>query len=137
MKSLLYSLAQQFDESWIFMVVKPGFTDLTSDIIHMFEEKGWNLSRIRTKQLTLREAHRLYMVHKDEDFYEKLCRYMASDLSVAIILKKPGKVNKDMFEETGKIKDEIRKKWGKDDMRNVLHSSDSLSAMENEAQIYF
>lgn len=137
MKSLQSTLSQQFSKAWIFAVVKPGFIDLSQDVIEIFENVGWKLKRIRTKQLTIQEARRLYAVHKKEDFYKDLCEYMASDMSVGIIFEKPGVINKDMYEEVDKIKDKIRKKWGKDDMRNVLHSSDSLSAMEHEAEIYF
>lgn len=137
MISLVESLARQFSNAWIFAVVKPGFEKYCKDIVEMFKKKGWNLSRTRTKQLTYREAKQLYLVHKDEDFYEDLCRYMSSDISVGLIFEKPGQVGKSMFEEVDKIKDTIREKWGKDDMRNVLHSSDSLSAMEHESEIYF
>lgn len=137
MISLVESLARQFSNAWIFAVVKPGFEKYCTDIVEMFKKKGWKLSRTRTKQLTYREAKQLYLVHKDEDFYEDLCKYMSSDISVGLIFEKPGQVSKSMFEEVDKIKDTIREKWGKDDMRNVLHSSDSLSAMEHESEIYF
>lgn len=138
MKSLQNTLSQQFSYAWQFVVVKPGFIQLASDIINRFKDKGWKMTRITTKQLTLREARRLYLVHKQEDFYDNLCKYMSSDLSVGIIFEKPGAfVGKEMFKETEKIKEEIREKWGKDDMRNVLHSSDTLSAMEHESEIYF
>ena len=36
-----------------------------------------------------------------------------------------------------KIKDEIRKKWGKDDMKNAMHSSDSLQNAARESNIIF
>lgn len=137
MISLVESLARQFSNAWIFAVVKPGFEKYCTGIVEMFKKKGWKLSRTRTKQLTYREAKQLYLVHKDEDFYEDLCKYMSSDISVGLIFEKPGQVSKSMFEEVDKIKDTIREKWGKDDMRNVLHSSDSLSAMEYESEIYF
>ena len=137
MISLVESLARQFSDAWIFAVVKPGFENKCKDIIELFEKKGWKLSRTRTKQLTLREAHQLYLVHKKEKFYEDLCEYMASDISVGLIFEKPGKISKAIFDEVGKIKDIVREKWGRDDMRNVLHSSDSLSAMERESELYF
>ena len=62
---------------------------------------------------------------------------MSSDISVGLIFEKPHQLDKKTFQEVDKIKDYIRDKWGEDDMRNVLHSSDSFSAMENESQIYF
>ena len=137
MITLIESLARQFGTAWIFAVVKPGFENRCKDIIEMFEKKGWKLTRTRTKQLTFREAKQLYYVHRKEDFYNDLCEYMSSDISVGLIFEKPGQISKSMFEEVNKIKDVVRNKWGKSDMKNVLHSSDSLSAMENEAQIYF
>lgn len=137
MKSLSQTLASQFERAWIFVVIKPGFTNLAQDIIGEYAEHGWTLKRIRTKQLLLQEAHRLYAVHKKEDFYEDLCKYMSSDISVGIIFEKNGKPNKDMFKQTNEIKEGIRDRWGESDMRNVIHSSDSLSAMSQEAEIYF
>jgi nucleoside diphosphate kinase len=137
MKPLSYTLAQLFNRAWIFVVIKPGFLNRAQDIVNIFNEHGWKLSRTRTKQLTLREAKTLYLIHKDEDFYDDLCNYMSSDISTGMIFEKSGQINKEMFEETNKIKDQIREAWGESDMRNVLHSSDSLSAMESESQIYF
>lgn len=120
----------------IFVIIKPGFLPLCSKILQIFEEKGWNISQLRTKQLLLSEARALYSIHKNEDFYDDLCKYMSSGLTMAFIFSKNNATG-DIFEETGKIKDIIRKKWGESDMRNVIHSSDSLEHMNKEAPIYF
>lgn len=137
MKPLTLSLASQFEKAWIFVIVKPGFEGLCKDITDIFSEKQWKLKRTKPKQLTFREAKQLYFVHRKEDFYKDLCEYMSSDISIGMIFEKNCKLNKDMFDEVDKIKDKIRKKWGKSEMKNVLHSSDSLSNMERESQIYF
>lgn len=120
----------------IFVIIKPGFLPMCSKILQIFEEKGWNISQLRTKQLLLSEARALYSIHKNEDFYDDLCKYMSSGLTMAFIFSKNDATG-DIFEETGKIKDIIRKKWGESDMRNVIHSSDSLEHMNKEASIYF
>lgn len=120
----------------IFVIIKPGFLPLCSKILQIFEEKGWNISQLRTKQLLLSEARALYSIHKKEDFYDDLCKYMSSGLTMAFIFSKNNATG-DIFEETGKIKDIIRKKWGESDMRNVIHSSDSFEHMNEEASIYF
>lgn len=120
----------------IFVIIKPGFLPLCSKILQIFEEKGWNISQLRTKQLLLSEARALYSIHKNEDFYDDLCKYMSSGLTMAFTFTKNDATG-DIFEETGKIKDIIRKKWGESDMRNVIHSSDSLEHMNKEASIYF
>ena len=36
-----------------------------------------------------------------------------------------------------KIKDHFRNKYGKDDMKNVMHSSDSLEHVQKEGKIIF
>ena len=121
----------------IFLIIKPGFLPLCSKILQIFEENGWNISMLRTKQLLLSEAQKLYAIHKDKDFYKDLCKYMSSGLTMAFIFEKDVPMDNKVVEEVGKIKDIIRKKWGESDMRNVIHSSDSLEHMNQEAPIYF
>jgi nucleoside-diphosphate kinase len=110
-------------------------SDKAEDIIKLFEQYGWKMVQTRPKKLTLVEAKKLYAVHKKEDFYDALCNYMTSGESMAIKFQKPNCT--DVFREADAIKDLIRKKWGENDMRNVLHSSDSFTHMEEESSIYF
>ena len=117
-----------------FLIIKPGFLNLTSTIISKLLENGWVVDRTVVKLLTLKEAKQLYKVHKDESFYKDLCKYMSSDISRGVIVKKSGDVK---FLDIDSIKDAIRDEFGESDMRNVLHSSDSYEAMLNEAPIYF
>lgn len=121
----------------IFVIIKPGFLPLCSKILQIFEESGWNISMLRTKQLLLSEAQKLYTIHKGKDFYKDLCKYMSSGLTMAFIFEKDMPMDDKVFEEVGEIKNIIRKKWGESDMRNVIHSSDSLEHMNQEAPIYF
>ena len=117
--------------------VKPGFLDKTEDIILMFNKLGWEVYKTTIKTLTMSQAKLLYKAHKNETWFKSLCEYMSSGPSRAIIFKRRGQHDKATYEAVGKLKDEIRKKWGINDCRNVLHSSDSMSAMEHEASIYF
>lgn len=119
----------------IFVVIKPGFLDKTSDILDVYKENGWKLKFTTIKQLMPEEAKRLYAIHKKEDFYKPLCEYMSSGITRAFIFTK--ETNDDEFKEASRIKDEIREKWGESDMRNVVHSSDSKENFEKEASIYF
>ena len=121
----------------IFVIVKPGFLKDTPLIISKFEEKGWTLSRIRTKQLLLDEAKRLYDMHKSKPFYEDLCNYMSSEPSTGLIFVKDKPMSEKMFDETNSIKDDIRKELGESEMRNAIHSSDSLERLPIERGIYF
>lgn len=119
----------------IFVVIKPGFLDKTSDILDIYKENGWKLEFTTIKQLMPEEAKKLYAIHKKKDFYKPLCEYMSSDITRAFIFTK--ETNDDEFKEASSIKDEIREKWGESDMRNVVHSSDSKENFEKESSIYF
>ncbi len=125
------------NKKWIFVVIKPGFQKYSKEIIKRFEKSGWLLTKMRPKQLLLSEAKELYRVHSKEDFYKSLCEYMSSDISTGIIFTKSSKMSDKVFDSVDKIKDEIRNKYGESDMKNVLHSSDSLDNMKRESSIYF
>ena len=56
---------------------------------------------------------------------------MSSGDSIGFVLCNYG--DKDML----KLKDEIRNKYGKDEMRNAIHSSDSGLNVYRESKIYF
>lgn len=121
----------------IFVVIKPGFLDKSKDIIEKFEREGWKISKMKTKTLLFSEAKSLYISHKKEDFYTPLCHYMSSGPSTAIIFTKDAPATDKIFKKVAAIKDDIRKRFGESDMRNVLHSSDSADAMKHEMGIYF
>lgn len=118
----------------VFVIIKPGFYTLSSKLFTMFAEHGYKVVKSKTKRLTLSEAKLLYAMHKDQDFYKDLCKYMSSDLTMAFILKKK---SDNIFKEFEKLKDEIREKYGESDMRNVIHSSDSYKNFTHESQVYF
>ena len=121
----------------IFTVIKPGFLHRAKNIIEIFQKSGWEVSKLRTKQLLRKEANKLYEVHKKESFYNDLCKYMSSGLSMAIIYVREKPFNESVFKRVDNIKKEIRETWGESDMRNVLHSSDSLEHMKAEMKVYF
>lgn len=120
-----------------FVVIKPGSLDLTQTIINRFAEDGWKIHMTTIKQLMLAEARELYKPHKKEPFYKDLCEYMSSSPCRAIIFKRPGEQSEKVLDEVKAIKDEIRKKYGESDMKNVLHSTDSLDRLELESRIFF
>ena len=140
MKTLFESLgSSNVDDSRcnILVIVKPGFFKDIPLIINKFDEKGWVVDRMRTKQLLPEEAARLYDIHKKEEWFGELCDYMSSEPTTAILFVKDTPMSPDMFDETGGIKDALRKELGESEMRNVVHSSDSLERLQIERGIYF
>ena len=119
----------------VFVVVKPGFLEKSNQIIDKFARAGFRFIKMRTKQLSLSEAQRLYYVHKDEDFYYKLCKYMSSGPCLGILFDARGIA--EPFKVTDELKDKIRNLWGMDDMRNCIHSSDNVENMIKEMSVFF
>lgn len=136
MKHLQTHISQNLTQK-IFVVLKPGFMNLSQTVIDIFKENGWEVEKTVVKKLLLQEARELYKVHTKEEFYKPLCEYMCSDICRAFIFTKPGIQTKKTFVEVKEIKDKIREEYGESDMRNVLHSSDSEKNMEVEASIFF
>jgi nucleoside diphosphate kinase len=118
----------------VLVVIKPGFYNIVDTLFSKFIENGYKIVKTKTKKLLLSEAEELYKVHSQEDFYEDLCKYMSSDLSMAMILYKK---SDNIFKEFETLKDKIREEYGESDMRNVLHSSDSYKSFTHESQVYF
>ena len=116
-----------------FAILKPGFLDYEQqwkDLIGKTE--GWDIIRCNRVYLEPEQAAELYSPHKDKDFYNDLCKYMSSGECVCCTCHKDCK---DPIEEMKKIKDKVRNKWGIDDMKNAMHSSDSLDNVYRESKI--
>lgn len=118
----------------VFVIIKPGFLKKSAEIMEMIREEGFELVKTKTKFLTLDEAKKLYLIHKDEEWYKSLCDYMSSDLTLGLLFKSD---DKDPLKKMAEVKDKVREKFGESDMRNVMHSSDSYEHMLDEQCIYF
>ena len=125
------------DKKQMFVIIKPGFLKYQAKIIDIFVKNGWSIAKIRTKQLLSTEAQNIYRVHRNEPFYKDLCKYMTSDLSTRILFTKRGNSSDTTIKSVDSIKELIRSKWSIDEMRNVIHSSDSPEAVSFESNIYF
>lgn len=117
-----------------FIIIKPGFLDFYEEIIQKYVSEGFRPLRILKKILTYEEASRIYSVHKNEDFYEELVKYMSSGMSIGIVFYKQSKTP---TADTRRIKNYFRDEYSKSNMKNVLHSSDNLKNMMRESFIYF
>lgn len=114
-----------------FIIIKPGFLDKKNEILDILKEHSIIPVRELQKTLTMPEARKLYKPHAKEDFYEDLCKYMTESDSIGMVLCNYGET--DLL----KLKDEIRKKFAIDEMRNAIHSSDSGLNVFRESRIYF
>lgn len=138
MRTLSSYISQSQDHrlEQVFIVIKPGFEDKSTDIIRRFERSGFKITKLRTTRLTLNQARGLYKTHRKESWYGQLCKYMSSGTSTGILFEYTGD-DGDVFEKCSEIKSSIRDLWGESDMRNVLHSSDNPVARDWESSFYF
>ena len=117
-----------------FVILKPEFTNHRDEWEKLLTDDEWDILDKKVVRLTIDQAKELYMMHKGKDFYDDLCEYMASG---DCICAKCYKECEDPIEQMDALKDKVRDKWGKDDMKNAMHSSDSLENVKREAKIVF
>lgn len=133
MKSFTEFLAESMvGEPNGFVILKPEFLNYDQEWKNMIKDKGWNFVHSEKVTLTPEEAQNLYEPHKDKDFYNDLCDYMCSGECICCTCKKDCE---NPIEDMNKIKDIVRNKWGINDMKNVMHSSDSLENVKRESNI--
>ena len=114
-----------------FVIIKPEFLQYRNEILELLKINKIIPVRELRKTLLMSEAKKLYKMHSKEDFYDDLCKYMSSGDSIGFVMCNYGGT------DMGKVKDEIRKRYGQDEMRNVIHSSDSGINAYRESKIYF
>lgn len=135
MKSIVEYIQEALgDEVNGFCILKPEFLDHESDFDDMLKNNGWRVIRKEKKTLTPEEAAELYISKKDEEYYKQLCKYMSSGDSIAYMCYKDCN---DPIKDMDNLKDKVRNAWGKDDMKNAMHSSDSLENVEREYKLIF
>lgn len=122
------------DTTKAFTIIKPGFLEYEDEIYDYIIKHNFEMyDHTEAMKMSDSQIKELYKMHKDKDFYEDLCKYMKGDVKIAIW----GYKGNDPINEMNKIKDHFRNKYGKDEMKNVMHSSDSLENVKREANIIF
>lgn len=117
-----------------FVILKPGFLSHTDAFITLLENNGWQIIQKNVVRLTLKQAKALYLPHVKESFYNDLCNYMCSDDCLCCTCYKDCA---DPIKEMTALKKKVRDRWAEDDMRNAMHSSDSIDNVTRESNIVF
>lgn len=132
MKSLIQYIKEALSEVNGFCILKPEFLEHEFEFDELLKNNNWQIVQKTKKTLSLPEAQELYISKAKEDYYEDLCIYMASDECIAYMLYKDCE---DPIKDLEKLKNKVRKTWGKDDMKNAMHSSDSKENVEREYKL--
>ena len=117
-----------------FCILKPEFLDHEDDFKKMLTNNGWRIMQTVRRTLTHDEAEELYQMHKSQKFDQDLCNYMSSSACICCMCYKDCD---NPIKDMKTIKDMVRKAWGIDDMKNGMHSSDTLENVKREYKLIF
>jgi len=134
MKSLQQFIIEAATEVNGFCILKPGFLDHEDDWYKMLQNGGWQIVQKKNLKMDHDLAANLYSCHKDKDFYNDLVDYMASDNCICCLCHKDCA---DPIKDMKSLKNKCRDAWGKDEMKNGMHSSDSLDHVKRETKLIF
>jgi nucleoside-diphosphate kinase len=115
-----------------FCILKPEFLEYEEDFLALLKNNGWKIVQKKKLLLTKEQSSNLYSPHKDKDFYKDLCDYMSSGECLCCSCHKDCE---NPIEDMKKLKDKVRENWGKDEMKNGMHSSDSIENVNRESKI--
>ena len=134
MKTLIQFIKEQNAELNAFVILKPEFLKYEQQWLDMLKNNDWQIIQKKKLKLTHEQAEELYKMHKDKDFYKDLCNYMSSDDCICCTCHKDCT---DPIKEMRKLKNKARDAWGKSEMKNAMHSSDSLENVKRESKVVF
>ena len=127
-----------------FSIIKPDATkrNLTGAINAKFEAAGLSIIAQKKIHLTKKQASVFYGVHKERQFYDELCDFMASHPIVVQVLEGENAVFKNR-EVMGATNPEdasdgtIRKEFALSMGENSVHGSDAVETAKEEISYFF
>ena len=117
-----------------FVILKPGFLGHEDEFIKLLKNNDWRIIQKKRGTLTQEQAEALYKQHSDKPFFKDLCKYMCSDECLCCACQKECA---DPIKDMKVLKDKVRDKWGEDELKNAMHSSDTIENVEREGNIVF
>ena len=126
------------------VLIKPDAMQrgLAGTIITRLEGEGLKLVALKMLQLNKALAQRLYAIHRDKPFFDRLVKYISSAPIIAAVFegeKAVGVIRK-LMGATDPAKagaGSIRGDFGLDIERNTIHGSDSVATAEEEIKLFF
>ena len=125
-------------------MIKPDAVqrNLIGSIIQLVEANELVVKKIIMMNLSVSQAEKFYIIHKDRDFYSKLIEYMTSGQVVVILLEGDNAISayRDLMgstnpEEAGEKT--IRKLYAVNTTYNSIHGSDSPENAKIEIDFFF
>ena len=125
-------------------MIKPDAVqrNLIGSIIQLMEANKLVVKKIIMMKLSVSQAEKFYIIHKDKHFYSNLIEYMTSDQVVVILLEGDNAIStyRDLMgstnpEEAGEKT--IRKLYAVNTTYNSVHGSDSPENSRIEIDFFF
>lgn len=126
------------DSAKAFTIIKPGFLQYRDEIYQYITDKGFiMIDHTNPTKLSDKQIKDLYGCHSKEDWYDDLCKYMASGEIEAAVWTFDNDSHPDVntIKLMKDIKHHFRDKYGKSEMKNCMHSSDSIEHVKRESKI--
>lgn len=127
-----------------FALIKPDAYQAghMGEIIAMIEARGFKLVHMRLFKFTDTSASQFYEVHKGQEYYERLMKFIVTDKVLSMVLERENAVQewRDLMGSTDPAKaakDTIRGKFGKGLPQNAVHGSDSPQTAKKEITYIF
>ena len=133
---------QAFDQTLI--IIKPdGFRRrLTGRILSRFEDKGFEIKKIKALQFDKHQAEEFYRVHERKSFFNELISTITSGTVVACVMEGNNAVDvvRLMIGSTKSFEANpgtIRGDYGLGITDNIVHASDSAESFIKESKVIF
>ncbi|TLX95587.1 MAG: nucleoside-diphosphate kinase [Thaumarchaeota archaeon] len=125
-------------------IVKPDGVErkLVGEIISRFEEKGFNILKLKMFTFTKQMAEEFYSVHQSKPFFGELVSFITSGRVVAAIIEGDNAIAATRL-MVGLTKSfeaapgTIRGDFGLGISDNIIHASDSKESFEKEVAVVF
>ena len=125
-------------------IIKPDAVqrNLIGSIIQLIEANKLVVKKIIMMKLSVNQAKKFYIIHKDKHFYSNLIEYMTSDQVVVILLEGDNAINayRSLMGSTNpeEAKEKtIRKLYAVNTTYNSVHGSDSPENARIEIDFFF
>ncbi|MDY6974017.1 MAG: nucleoside-diphosphate kinase [Thermodesulfobacteriota bacterium] len=125
-------------------IIKPDGVskNLIGAVEKRLEDEGLRIVALKMIRMTKEQAKGFYKVHEDKAFYESVTDFMSSGPCVVIVLEGRDAINRyrELMGATDPEKaaeGTIRKGFGTDVEKNVVHGSDSEESARFEISYFF
>ena len=125
-------------------ILKPDAVErnLIGKILDRIESKGFKITSMKMKMLSVKEVEGFYFVHKKRPFFRDLIKYMSSGPVVLMVLRKKNAISawRELMGATNPKDAEsgtIRKDFAVDIEKNSTHGSDAPETAAFEIPYFF